>query len=280
MADARLAGRVALVTGGGRGIGREACLALRDAGAPIAVCDIDAKTAEETANELAGGGVRVGAYALDVCDPEAFTATVNRIEREIGAVDILVNNAGIMPLGAFLDQPATADRRQIEINLFGVMNGMRELLPRMAKRERGHVVNIASVAGRIGTPYAAVYSASKFGVIGLTEAIRYEMRHSGVDFSFICPALVETELIAGAGRPKFPPPVKPKQVADAIVDAIVNKRVEVFVPKFSRLSVILPVLLGRRLSDKLGEAFDIGEMFNRVDPKARARYQERILGDI
>jgi len=146
----------------------------------------------------------------------------------------------------------------------------------MAARGRGHIVNIASVAGRMPAPYAAVYSATKYGVIGATESIRYEYAETDIDFSYVMPALVETELISGTGRPRFPPPVQPSDVADAVARALRTGRVEIFVPRFARLSVILPALLPRRLYERIGRAFGIAEMFAEVDDERRASYRERI----
>ena len=268
-----VAGSVVIVTGGGRGIGRSTCELFLQRGARVAVCDIDELSATRTADEL---GERATAYALDVCDESAFRDVVARVEADMGPVDVLVNNAGIMPLGAFLDQPLARDRKQIDINLFGVIHGMRAVLPGMLKRERGHVVNIASVAGRIGVPGSAVYSASKFGVIGVTEAVRLEHYETEVGFSYVMPALVDTELISGTGRPTFPPPVTPEAVAKGVLRAVETGKVDVFVPRMARLSVIVPALFPRSLYERVGKFFNLDGMFQHVDDSAREAYRERI----
>jgi len=271
-----IANGVAVVTGGARGIGRAIAETLLRERVAVAIVDRDATAALETAEVLTTIGPRVAAYALDVTDLDAFRKVLARIEADLGPIDFLINNAGIMPLGGFLDQDPDTDRKQIDVNLFGVLNGMRAVLPGMASRGRGHIVNIASVAGRIPTPYASVYSASKFAVIGATESVRFEYHDSGVDFSYVMPALVETELIAGTGRPRFPPAAKPSDVADAVLKALRTGKVELFVPRFTRLSVILPALLPRRVYERIGRAFGIAEMFATVDDAQRASYQERI----
>src|SRR5690606_12715348 len=125
-----------------------------------------------TTDRLRATGARVGAYRLDVTDLDAFTDVVARVEGELGPVDILVNNAGIMPVGPFAALAPDTDDKQIAINLFGVIHGMRATLPRMMRCKRGHVVNIASSAGKVGIPNIAVYCATKHAVVGLTEAVR------------------------------------------------------------------------------------------------------------
>ena len=264
-----VSGQTALVTGAARGIGR--CLAelLLSKGARVVLADIDASV-ERVAETLGGEAV-----ILDVTDPEAWQRAV----AAVGAIDILINNAGIMPIGAFLDHDTTVDVRQIDINVHGVIHGMRAVLPGMLERKRGHIVNISSVAGRIGTPHIAVYSGAKHAVVGLTEAVRAEMGvDCPVDFTFACPSLVDTELISGTGRPRWPPPLQPQEVAAAIVDAVERRRVELYIPRMSRLSVILPALLPRRLYERVGRMFSVHTMFEDVDQEGRAAYRRRIFG--
>ena len=174
MALTQLRGRVALVTGGARGIGKATTRALLAAGARVAIADIDSQAAEATAEALSADGT-TRAYGLDVTDRHQFEDVVQEIEAQLGPVDLLVNNAGIMVLGPFLQLDQRLDERQVDINVYGVINGMRTVVPSMVRRGTGHVVNIASSAGRVGVPFAATYSATKFAVIGLTEAVRYEL---------------------------------------------------------------------------------------------------------
>ena len=197
MPERVIAGSCALVTGGARGIGRAIAEALLREGVKVVVADVDGVAAARCADELAGEGRTVRAMDLDVRDLESFRSVVARLEAELAPVDILVNNAGIMPLGPFLEQAPGSDDRQIDVNLRGVIHGLRAVLPGMLRRRRGHVVNVASVAGKVGVPFAAVYAGTKHAVVGLTEAVRHELRDSGVDLSYVMPAIVDTELTSG-----------------------------------------------------------------------------------
>lgn len=263
--------RVAMVTGGGRGIGRAIVAAFHKRGIRTVVADIDRATAERTASYFGGYPLH-----LDVTDATAFARGVEQAEREVGPVDVLVNNAGIMPVGPLEEQPGSMDRRQVDINVHGVIHGFRAVLPSMRARRSGHIVTIASVAGRIGCANAAVYSATKFAVIGLSEAMRYELEDTGVNVSYILPGFVQTELITGAPGPRWPPPAKPEHVAAAVLRAVDTGKVDLYVPRIARLSAVLPALLPRRVYEPLGKAFGLNTMFHGVDPSARKAYRERI----
>lgn len=266
-----------VITGGARGIGKVTAERFLKAGARVAIADLDAELVEATARELTALGP-VQAYGMDVRDGERFREVVARIERELGPIDVLINNAGIMSVGSFLDQPERADSRQIEVNLLGVINGMRAVLPGMRERGQGHVINIASMAGKVPIPHAAVYAATKHAVVGLTEAVRAELRGSGVDFSYVMPVPVRTELIAGATPMLWPPVVEPEDVATAIFEAYRRRRVDVFVPGSQRLAALLPVLLPRRAAEWLGDLFGLDRLFGKLDEKARAAYVARTTG--
>jgi short-subunit dehydrogenase len=264
-----IAGRTALVTGAGRGIGRATASALAREGVRVVLADLDGDLAEEAARHLEGAVGRT----LDVRDAEAFRALVE----ELDPIDVLVNNAGIMSLGSFLEQDPVLDERQLDVNVRGVIHGMRAVLPGMLRRRWGHVVNVASVAGKAGIPNAAVYSGTKHAVVGLTEAVRYELRDSGVLCSLVLPSIVATELTAGTKPLRYPPIVRPEQVADAVVDVLRTGRADAYVPEFSRLSAILPALLPRSVLERIGRWFGIDQAFAAPDDAARRAYRERIL---
>lgn len=275
-----LAGRVVLITGGARGIGRATAAALVAEQAKVAIGDVDLAVAKATAAELtAEGGGPCEAFALDVTDEQSFRRFVSAAEASLGSVDVLINNAGIMPVADFLDHDSAIDHRQIEINLHGVITGMRAVLPSMIERHAGHVVNIASAAGRVGYPGIAVYSATKHAVLGLSEAVRSELRlqQAGVDVSVVCPVLVSTELTSGVKGPKLFPLIKAEDVADAIVDAIKTKRYFNYVPRSTGvISHIVGAVLPRRGLDAFNAVFKIDQIFYTMDTIARAAYEQRI----
>lgn len=266
-------GKLALITGGARGIGR--CTASRfvDAGARVVIADLDGDVAEQTGRDLG-----VTAHQLDVTDGNAFAALVERVEADVGPIEILVNNAGIMSLGRFTEQHPRNDDKQLAVNVFGVINGMRAVLPRMTRRGRGRIVNVASMAGRIGVPNGAVYSATKHAVIGLTESVRLENRGSGIRFTYVMPAPVKTELLAGAKELKFPPLVQPEEVAEAIVDAVQRGKLDVYVPRVGRLLSILPAVLPLRVQDAIGDLLGLSRLFGDIDQEARKAYEARTTG--
>src|SRR5262249_4408541 len=160
-------------------------------------------------------------------------------------LDVLVNNAGIMPLGRFLDEDDATAERMIDINLHGVILGMKIALPRMMARNRGHVVNIASQAGKYGVPGGATYSATKHAVVGVTQAVRGQLRveASAVSLSYVMPYVVNTELGKGTQRARGYRNLEPGEVADAIVDALQRDLVDVWLPRSSRTTHRVTTLL-------------------------------------
>jgi NADP-dependent 3-hydroxy acid dehydrogenase YdfG len=264
---------IAVITGGARGIGFAIAQRLGSEGYRIVVADIDGPAAERAAIELGRGAV---GRALDVRDAESFGGFIRQLEADLGPVDVLVNNAGIMPVGPVTEQSVDMDRRQIDINVHGVIAGVRAVLPQMRARNRGHIVNIASVAGRIGCANAAVYAATKHAVIGLSESIRYELDGTDVRISYVCPAFVRTELIAGAPGPRWPPPVAPEDVARAVSRCIRTGQVDVYVPRIARISAVLPAILPRRVVERIGKVFGLDQMFSGVDHGKRAAYRARM----
>ncbi len=207
-----LHGRVVVVTGGGRGIGKAIAGALAAKGCRVAIGDLDAYAAREAAEEL--GGEAVG-LALDVTDHAGFTTFLDEVERRLGPVDVLVNNAGIMAVGPFDEEDDATAVRQLEINLHAVIHGTKEAVRRMKPRGTGHIVNVASSAGKTGVPNLATYCATKHGVVGLSEAVRFELRGTGVEISVVMPGIVRTELAAGLVEMRGFKITTPEEVADA-----------------------------------------------------------------
>lgn len=267
-----LDGRVVAITGGARGIGRATAETLLDRGAKVAIGDLDLDAVEATASDLGAG---CAAYRLDVTDRGSFGDFIDAVERDLGDLEVLVNNAGIMPLGRFLDEDEAVARQQVEINLHGVALGMRLALPRLIARRDGHVVNIASGAGKAGCPGAATYSATKFAVVGLSEAVRSELRGTGVELSVVMPAVVNTELASGLREARGIRTLSPHEVAEAIADALERPRFEVFVPR--RLGPIVSALsvVPRRARDRLESLLGSDTVLLEFDERARREYEER-----
>lgn len=265
---------VAVVTGGARGIGKAIAATLSRSGFHVVIADIDESAASEAAAGISGTGLR-----LDVTDGAAFRALVAQVEDQIGSIDVLVNNAGIMPIGPLLEFSDESIDRALAINLRGVVNGTRAVLPGMVARRRGHVFNVASIAGRAAVPGGSIYSASKYGVIGFTDGVREEFYPQGIKVTAVLPSFTKTELIAGTEVPKGTKASDPEDIADAVMDALWSDEAHVYVPKSLKaqyiLSALLPVKLGRALTRLAGA----DRVFLDFDRSGRAAYDKRIAGN-
>lgn len=264
-----LKGCVACVTGGGRGIGRATAEALGARGARVVIGDLDMHHAEEVAR---GIGTNALAVKLDVADPDSFAAFIAAAEL-MGPVDLLVNNAGIMRTGPFSEQTLHTQHREIAINLGGVVTGTRLVLPGMLARNRGHIVNVASMAGKMSVPGAAVYTATKFGVVSLSRAVRAEIAKSKVTITTILPAAVRTELTAGLDI-KGVPAAAPEDVAREIVASCRHGRPEVTLPKGLGLFGVLEQGLPEGFGDFVKRAVGAQKRIAPDNAKAKA-YQDR-----
>jgi 2-hydroxycyclohexanecarboxyl-CoA dehydrogenase len=195
-----MAERVALVTGGGRGIGRAISLALAADGRAVAVGDVGEEGALATASTIEADAGRALALGLDVTEGDSVTAGVARAEEELGPVDILVNNAGWDELVPFLDTDEAFWDKVIEINFKGCLRATRAILPGMVERGWGRVVNIGSDAGRVGSSNESVYSGAKGGVIAFTKTVAREVARSGVTANTVCPGPTRTPLLEGMAK--------------------------------------------------------------------------------
>lgn len=272
-----LSGAVVVVTGGARGIGRATALAFRDTGALVTVGDLDGALVGEVASEL--GQKAVGTH-LDVTKPESFQEFLALAESRLGPVDVLVNNAGIMPLSHLVDEPDEVTRRIVDVNLHGVITGTKLVVPGMLQRRHGHIINIASMGGRVGAAGGATYSASKFGVVGFSEAMRYELRRAGVQVSCVLPTVVTTELSTGVGRLRGLKPVTTEDVAATIVGVAASPRPETWVPRRSKALYLALSMLPYRL--RAGGTRALGGLDTLYEPDRTAReaYERRARGDL
>ena len=266
-----LSGRVVAITGGARGIGKATATALVRKGCRVAIGDLDLALAEQTAAGLGGGTV---ALPLDVTDRASFAAFLDEAERQLGPIDVVINNAGIMPVTPFVEEGEDSVRRQIDINLHGVITGSQLAIERMQPRSSGHIVNIASQAGKGGVPGIATYSATKHAVVGLSEAIRAELRNTGVEVACVMPTVVNTELTAGVGQ-RLVKPVEAEDVANEIVDALEVPRFDVWVPRANGALFKIISLLPRGVREAIGRLMKIDKLMLEVDHGARRAYEER-----
>ena len=269
-----LAGDTAAITGGARGIGRATAEAFLRQGMNVAIGDVDIEAARQTSSEL---GPNTVALPLDVTARASFVSFLNEPERQFAPIDVLVNNAGIMQIGRFIDEDDVTAVRMVDINLHGVITGTKLALERMLPRDRGHIVNISSQAGKFGAPGGATYSATKHAVVGLTEAVRGEMRLMGanIKLSYVMPYIVRTELGSGLGEARSLTELEPTEVADAIVEALRLGTVEVWVPKRSQVTNRVFNLLPRKVAEGMGRAMKADRVLADADAGVRRGYELR-----
>lgn len=224
----RLDGATVVVTGGARGIGEATARLFASQGARVWIGDIDADVAERAASGIRGARSAL----LDVTDRASWAQFVKEVTAEGDVIDILVNNAGVMPLDALdAESPELIDLT-MDVNVHGMLNGMRAVVPAMVESGRGHVVNVASMAGLIPIPGMVVYNASKFAALGASRAARLEYAGTGVTVSAILPSAVRTELSSGAPLGGGMPTVDPEDVARAIVHTCRTRAAVTSVPRW------------------------------------------------
>ncbi len=266
-----LAGKVVAITGGARGIGKATATALVRKGCRIAIGDLDLSLAEQTAAGLGGGTV---ALPLDVTDRSSFAAFLDEAERQLGPVDVVINNAGIMPVTPFVEESDDSIKRQLDINVYGVIVGTQLAIERLRPRGAGHIVNLASQAGKGGFPGIATYSGTKHAVVGISEAVRAELRGSGVEVACVMPTVVNTELTSGVGQ-RLIKAVEAEDVANEIVDALEVPRFDVWVPRVNGIFFKIVSLLPRGMREGLGRLMKVDKLMTEVDHGARQAYEDR-----
>ncbi|MCA2208874.1 SDR family oxidoreductase [Nocardia rosealba] len=268
-----LDGALVAITGAARGIGLATARAFVAAGARVALGDLDEALVVQAAAEF---GDRAMGHALDVTDKDSYARFLDAaVDWHGRPLDVLVNNAGVMPNAPFLEQSERIDRLTMDVNVYGVIHGMRLALPAMVERGYGHVVNVASLAGKFPLKGLAVYNASKFAVVGLSAATRLEMDGTGVSVSTVLPSAVRTELSSGIDVGILPT-VEPEDIAAAVVRTVKTRAAETSVPSYVGVAANAATLLPESLIRLVRKAAHDDAAINRVDDDVRRVYLDRI----
>jgi 3-oxoacyl-[acyl-carrier protein] reductase len=265
----KLEGAVAVITGASRGIGRATAELLHSRGARVGLVARNAADLDEVAARL---GDRVAVARADVTEQSDAEAAIARLTDALGPVDVLVNNAGIGAYASVLEEAPGVFERLIRVNYLGTVYATRAALPGMARRGHGHIVNVASIAGRVGPPFEAAYAGSKFAVVGFSESLAAEMQAFGVRVSLVNPGPVHTGFTDARGVPfqrAHPRPLDATRVAAAIERAITRGTFEQILPRWLTLGAVTRALVpglylkgllrdSRRESAALRERFEQG----------------------
>ena len=236
-------GSVALISGASSGIGAELARQAVARGSKVGLLARSTADLEVLQKELGDGCVVTTA---DVTSSEEVAAAVELVTTALGPIDIVVNNAGAGLYGAFLDADVDDIDRMMRVNYLGAVRLLKAALPGMVARRRGHLVTVGSISGRIGSPFEAGYSASKFALTGLTEALSVELAPFGIRVSLVNPGPVDTPFFATRGVAydrKRPKPVSAAKVARTIIGAVEGNRAEAYVSPLLRQAVVFKTLV-------------------------------------
>ena len=250
----KLRGAVVLITGASAGIGRAAALAFAQEGARLLLAARRRDRLEEVAATARALGGEALVAETDVADRRQVHAAVDKAVSAFGRLDILINNAGIGYLGMLEDMPIEEIETLWAVNMMGTIYATQAAIPLMRKQGRGHIINVASVAGKRGGPGNSIYCATKFAMVGMSEALRVELRGSGIEVSVICPVSTATEFfeVSSARSKRDHMPIGPIQTAEKVARAIVRcarkPRPEVIVYPPARILVLINAL-SPRLAD-------------------------------
>ena len=254
-------GRVAIITGASAGIGAATARAFAGAGLRLALCARRRDRLEAVAAELRAGGTEVSVHVLDVTAEKAVRAMVDEVAARLGAVDVLVNNAGRGLAARFEDTTPAEFRELLELNLIAPITASQAVLPVMRRQGRGHIVNVSSVVGRRNIPGRAAYGATKFALGAVSEALRLELRGTGIHVSLVYPIYTTTEFHDVEPRRIRIKRMGPEQSADTVARAILHcvrrPRPEVYPYPAARLlagvAALFPALLDRAMGRALAK---------------------------
>ena len=223
-----LKGKNAIITGAGRGIGRAIAIALANEGVNVGLIARSEEHLQVVVKETEAQGVKAVFATADISSNEEVTKAIHSLTNELGTIDILINNAGIAKFGKFMDLEVEEWEKIIQVNLMGVYYVTRAVLPGMIERQSGDIINISSSAGQKGAPITSAYSASKFGVMGITESLAMEVRKHNIRVSALTPSTVATDLAIDNDLTDGNPDkvMQPEDIAEFIVSQLkLNKRI-------------------------------------------------------
>ena len=252
-------GKIALVTGGAMGMGRLWVEEFLADGAKVVIWDVNEESLRQAEADLKAKGL-VYTYMCNVAKRKQVYEVAERVKKEIGEVDILVNNAGIVRASPFLETPDEDFEAVVDVDLMAMFWTMKAFLGDMVKKNRGHIVNISSAAGLIGVPRMAAYCTSKWGVLGLTESVRQEVKLEGKDgihFTVVCPSYVATGMFEGAKPPLFTNMLKPNAMVKIAYKAFKNDEYIVREPWMVKITPILREILPLPMFDLVSDVLGV-----------------------
>lgn len=265
-------GDVVLVTGGGSGIGRLMCINFAKKGAKIVTWDVSEAGNRETVRLVTSLGGQCRAYTVDLCDRNAVYKAAAKVKQEVGKVDILVNNAGIVTGKKFMEAPDELIVKTFEVNIFAHFWTVKAFLGDMLLSNKGHIVNIASMAGWLGCNGLVDYCSSKFAAVGFDEALRLELKvagKTGVQTTCVCPIYISTGMFEGV-QSRVLPILTPEYVAQEAVDAtLMNQRI-LMLPPYVRVLAAMRVLLPDKANYFLGKIAGVTVMMDNFVGRAKS----------
>ncbi|XP_066430492.1 17-beta-hydroxysteroid dehydrogenase 13-like [Eleutherodactylus coqui] len=243
-----VSGEIVLITGAGHGIGRATAAEFAKLQSVLVLWDINKNGVEETAAQCRKIGAKVYTYVVDCSKREDISKAADQVKQEVGDVNILINNAGVVSCADLLSLQDSQIQRIFEVNVLAHFWTTRAFLPSMMKKNHGHIVTIASLAGSIGVPFLVDYCSTKFAAVGFHKALTAELaalKISGIKMTCLCPTFVDTGFVKNPSS-SFSPVLVTEDVAKTLVDGILINKKMICIPSFASLSAVLEVLLPER----------------------------------
>ncbi|KAK4321859.1 hypothetical protein Pmani_007322 [Petrolisthes manimaculis] len=237
---------IVLVTGGGSGLGRLMCLKLASKGAVVVTWDISHKGNDETVRQVVASGGKCWPYIVDVTDRQAVYTTATKVKQDVGKVDILINNAGVVTGKKLLDCSDEAIIKTFDVNSVSHFWTTKAFLPDMLISGKGHVVTIASMAGKMGLTHLVDYCSSKYAAVGFDESLRMELlsqKKFGVKTTVVCPMQIDTGMFEGVGAGLLKRMLDPNYVAEEVVDAILMNEPVLILPPYMKFLLFINLCL-------------------------------------